>query len=119
MTPSSWDIQQEGHVWAFCPQASESGDQELRPVLDIEFTWVDDPVWGAHYFFQPFTQSSDTPHLLQSLGVDMSRVISHLALVHSILIPPISPNPQSCSKRVLVMLPLGHSFDHFYRVVVK
>lgn len=114
MAPSSWKICQEGQLRTFCPLTSESGDHGLHPILDVEIRWVDDSAQGVCYFVRPFVQSTAAPRFSQPLGVDIARTVSHLALVQSILIPLISSDPQSRSKKELVVPPFSHSSDHYY-----
>lgn len=64
------------------------------------------------HFFSPHMQA---PRRSEFLGLDITQALSHLALVRSILLPPIRVNPQSCSKQDLILLPAPCSGLKFIR----
>lgn len=72
-------------------------------IPDVEVYWADNPFGGARCYFLPDVQPLAAPCLSQLSGADVTRVFSHLALVHLVRIPPITANPQSCSRQVVVL----------------
>lgn len=68
------------------------------PVSDINIRYVEDPVHGTGLFFWSQVETTMADHFSQPPGMDMARVFSHLALCHSMLLPPIGLNPHSWLK---------------------
>lgn len=75
-------------------------------------------MWGPWLFFWPHVQPAAILRFSQPLGVDMTRVFSHLALVHLLLLPIHRLRTPPCSKWELALPSLGSRLDHFSQSAV-
>lgn len=94
IAPASWNIHQDGdHLKAYILQPTASGSQESQLIPEITVNCEDIPVWGAIYFLHPQVPALPTPWLTHPLGTNMTRALSHLALMQVVVLTLVGPAP--------------------------
>lgn len=96
---------------------SASGTAEVYLMPDDKVCCVEDPMYGACFFFCPHVQLPAALYMFYPSHSNMARAFSHTALMQSILLTPIGSDPQSHTKRELVVLsPPCAGINNLYQV---